>query len=456
MKAPRTIRLWLSAWSVALAGALALTIVPRLSADQSPVALRTTDDPTGQVRTVTTASAAPDNPFFESLGTNGRSCITCHDPQDSWTVTPSHVQARFEADEFDPIFRPVDGATCPSAAISTSADRRAAYRMLLTKGLIRVSMPAPEHADFTVTAIDDPYNCATTADIALFRRPLPSTNLRFLSAVMWDGRESVPGRGLVGDLTSQARDATLGHAQAISAPSDEQLGQIVAYEMGLYTAQSRDNAAGPLDTLGATGGPAPLTTQPFFIGINDPIGLNPTGAPFNPRAFTIFNAWQQLSGTDAVSLARESIARGQEVFNTRSFAITDVPGLTDRVGPVVGTCTTCHDSPNVGNHSVAMALNIGISDESRRTPDLPLYTLDCNDGREVKTTDPGLAMITGRCNDIGKVKGPILRGLAGRAPYFHNGSAATLGDVVNFYDSRFMIGFSAQEKKDLIAFLASL
>ena len=65
-------------------------------------------------------------------------------------------------------------------------------------------------------------------------------------------------------------------------------------------------------------------------------------------------------------------------------------------------------------------------------------------------------MISGKCADIGRLKGPILRGLAARAPYFHNGSAATLLDVVNFYDQRFAIGFTGQQKRDLINFLNSL
>jgi cytochrome c peroxidase len=65
-------------------------------------------------------------------------------------------------------------------------------------------------------------------------------------------------------------------------------------------------------------------------------------------------------------------------------------------------------------------------------------------------------MISGKCADIGKLKGPVLRGLAGRAPYFHNGAAATLDDVVSFYDQRFGIGFTAQETKDLVAFLRTL
>jgi cytochrome c peroxidase len=65
-------------------------------------------------------------------------------------------------------------------------------------------------------------------------------------------------------------------------------------------------------------------------------------------------------------------------------------------------------------------------------------------------------LITGKCADIGKLKGPILRGLAARAPYFHNGSAATLGAVVEFYNQRFGIGFTEQQKADLVAFLNSL
>jgi cytochrome c peroxidase len=65
-------------------------------------------------------------------------------------------------------------------------------------------------------------------------------------------------------------------------------------------------------------------------------------------------------------------------------------------------------------------------------------------------------LISGNYADIGKVKGPILRGLAAPAPYFHNGSAATLMDVVNFYDQRFGINFTAQQKQDLVNFLNTL
>ena len=65
-------------------------------------------------------------------------------------------------------------------------------------------------------------------------------------------------------------------------------------------------------------------------------------------------------------------------------------------------------------------------------------------------------MVTGKCVDIGKVKVPGMRGLAARAPYFHNGSAATLTDVVNFYIQRFNLLLTTQQKADLVAFMSTL
>jgi cytochrome c peroxidase len=148
--------------------------------------------------------------------------------------------------------------------------------------------------------------------------------------------------------------------------------------------------------------------------------------------------------------------------------ITGVAGLNDALNqPVIpGFCGTCHDTPNVGNHSVKAPLNIGVANAGADSPPalditgLPVFTIWCTSGplagQIFEVTDPGRALITGNCADIGKVKGPILRGLAARAPYFHNGSAATLQDVVEFYDQRFDIGLTEQQKADLVAFLSSL
>src|SRR4029434_9736928 len=132
-------------------------------------------------------------------------------------VTPAGLQERFETTKGrDPIFRTNDGSNSPLADVSTVAARRAAYSMLLTKGLIRVGLPVPANAEFDLIAVNDPYGFASSQELSLFRRPLPSTNLAFLSTVMWDGRETLQKGSAAAihfDFDNQANDATQGHAQ---------------------------------------------------------------------------------------------------------------------------------------------------------------------------------------------------------------------------------------------------
>ncbi len=421
-------------------------------------------DPTGVISTYSTAGRIDlTNPFFQSLGTNGRSCASCHQPTDAWTITPDHVRARFAVSSGnDPIFRPVDGATCPSADVSSYAAKQSAYRLLLQKGLIRVSIAVPSSADFAIQSIQDPYNCpeTTPSTPALYRRPLPATNLGFLATVMWDGRETYSGNTMSANLAQQAIDATLGHAQASTPPSPEQVAEIVGFESALYTAQLFDHKAGMLNEAGAKGGPFHLSTQPFYLGINDVLGQDPTGAKFNPAVFDVYDGWASASGKNAA--ARQAIARGQVLFNSFPITITGVAGLNTLPGlsTIQGTCSTCHDTPNSGDHSLSLAINIGTTSyptvPALDVSALPVYTVLCSDGSTHQLTDLGRAMVTGKCSDLGKLKGPILRGLAARAPYFHNGGAATLIDVVNFYDQRFNLNLTRDQKADLVAFLQAL
>lgn len=423
------------------------------------------------------------NPFFQVFGTNGRSCATCHAPATGWTVTPASLRLRFIVTRgTDPIFRTNDGSVSPNADVATLAARLVAYNMLLTKGLIRVGIGIPASAEFTLIAVDDPYGYASAKELSLFRRPLPSANLGFISTVMHDGRETFVDPAstdcIMGtttcfasihfDLADQANGATTGHAQAAQPLTRAQQDAIVAFEASLYTAQVFDAAAGSLTARGALGGPIALAGMPFRFGINDAVaGDYRSGASFDPSVFTLYASWDD-AGHHAPdpgdwldrSAARAAVARGETLFNSKPIAITGVSGLNDALGmPVIrGTCSTCHDSPNAGSHSIPAPLDIGISDASRRTPDLPLYTLrhDAAPYEIVQTTDPGRALITGKWKDIGRFKGPTLRALATRAPYFHNGSAPNLGAVVDFYDKRFGIGFTQQEKDDLVAFLRAL
>src|SRR2546430_2681581 len=174
--------------------------------------------------------------FFQSLGTNGRSCSSCHLPTEGWSVSAAELQRRFLLTQgLDPVFRTNDGSNCDhNINISTLAGRQAAYSLLVSRGLIRIALAMPANAEFSVVSVQNPYGCNDTSTLSMYRRPLPATNLRFLSTVMWDGRESSSQTGtqkinyatnpgdLLADLAHQAIDATTGHAQAIAAPTSQQ------------------------------------------------------------------------------------------------------------------------------------------------------------------------------------------------------------------------------------------
>lgn len=432
----------------------------------------------------TTGSIDLSSTFFQALGTNGRTYGTCHAPSDGFGLSAVDAQLRYYLSRGkDPLFAQVDGSTCPAGPVNNS--------LAVNFGLIRIGIQLPPNQfstnppQYTITAVEDPYGCALTTNpqgettVSIYRRPLPSTNLGFLSAMMFDGRESFFDplnneqtfqANLNADLTQQAIDATLTHAQAAQAPTEAQLADIVSFETELNSAQMIDFYAGNLyGQKGAYGGPQYLPSQQYYPGINDSLGGDPEGKQFDPNVFTIYSSWQNSrNGQQA------SIARGEQIFNTQPLTISNVPGLVTGGQQITGTCTTCHDTPNVGNHSFPLPLDIGngrslgyetdpniIAGLKQLTPaNVPVFQLVCNQGplagQTFYTTDPGKALITGQCSDIGRGKGLILRGLAARAPYFHNGAAANLSQVVNFYNQRFQINLTSQQMQDLINFLQTL
>src|ERR1044072_3070969 len=108
------------------------------------------------------------------------------------SISAEHIEERFNASGgLDPIFRTNDGSNCNhDLDVSSVTGRRNAYSLLRTRGLIRVAIGIPNGADFNVLSVDNPYGCNERDVISQYRRPLPAANLRFLSSVMWDGREA--------------------------------------------------------------------------------------------------------------------------------------------------------------------------------------------------------------------------------------------------------------------------
>jgi cytochrome c peroxidase len=448
-------------------------------------------DDFGSVQIFSKASAGIDttNPFFKSLGTNGRTCNSCHKLENAMGISAARINQIFTATNgTDPIFRINDGSNAPKgfyANTSSVSARKVSFSMLLNHGVIRVGEPVPANPDYILAAVTDPYMFASAAELSLFRRPMPSVNMAFHSNVMWDGRES-EGRPAVRDaLINQANDATTGHAQRASNLDTKTRQLIADFQLNLFAAQSSSKAVGALNVAGcvtnADGEPCEAVRGnaknlanvlkgtpgseeegpfgPFAIGINDPFA-----AGFKNISFTPFEPWESdnfpASDTSQKTKDRGDIGDGENLFYTKPINISGVAGINDvlKQSVVKGFCTTCHNTPDVGTHSRARLFDTGVANAAGNNPlftsDFPIYTFRRkSDGFQRSVTDPGLALRTGKFNDLGKFKAPSLRGLGSRAPFFHNGSAKTLTDVVNFYNQRFNIGFTADEIRKVVRFL---
>jgi cytochrome c peroxidase len=237
---------------------------------------------------------------------------------------------------------------------------------------------------------------------------------------MWDGANTV-GTVLRDGLIKQARGNVTGAQQGSPAP-DEIIFDIVDYERAISYAQLVTFSAGRLDAAGARGGPQALDTQPLVDG-----------------RFDLFDAWERSSHS-----GRRQLWRGQELFN----------GVNASNGK---SCRGCHTAANNGQNVAGLLFDVGMSRPELARADMAIYTFRRNsDGATLDTTDPGRGIRTGNFADLGKFKTPNLRGLAARPPYFHNGIAATLDEVVKLYETGLGFVFTRQEHADLVAFLSAL
>jgi cytochrome c peroxidase len=372
------------------------------------------------------------NLFHVPQGTNGRSCETCHLPTAGWSIRPIDVELLFLlTGGTHPIFNPLD-ANNPAPDVSTPAARHASYSML-RKGLFRRGGNVPGGAEFGIVAVDDPLGSGGTASrVVAFRRPLATANFHIARNVGWHDQNTAGTGDVHAGLVNQARGNITG-AQQGAPPTQETVDAIVTYEEGLRFAQVYSFSAGRLDACGAKGGPANLSAQ----------------APVNAR-FDLFDAWIDLAPGSCTSRredqARARIARGQELFNAENAG--------------GGSCRGCHNTQNNGSNLAGRLFDVGASRPEFRQPGMPLYTLQKlvgdDAGLERQTTDPGLALRTGLWDDVDRFKVPSLRGLAARPPYFHNGIAPTLRDVVLHYERALGFVFTPEEREDLVAFLEAL
>ena len=359
--------------------------------------------------------------YFQAQGTNGRSCASCHIPEEAWSINPGTLQHLFdESDGTHPVFHRLDANNPLTANLDTVDGRLAAFSMLLSRGVFRRGGTPRANSEWELIGAEDPHGFASLTQLVHWRRAMPTINFALGSATInWDGGNSV-GIDQHAGLTNQATRNVTGGQQGPPAPP-EVIADIVAFEESLFTAQLIVPGVGRLDSDGARGGPEALSAMSKVAG-----------------RFDLFDAWANHENPK-----RAQIARGQELFNN-----TNVGGRR---------CTGCHNSANNGTNINNLLFDIRTASAEARTPDLPLYTFrNKTTGETRQLTDAGRGQVTGLWNDLGRFKTPTIRALSARAPYFHNGIAATLDEVVRHYERHLGFVFTDQERADLVAFLNAL
>lgn len=449
----------------------------------------------GVVRTVTAGVPVDMNahPFWQPIGTNGRSCATCHNPSDGMGLSLNTIQKKFiDTQGSDPLFSTNDGADCPTKPRGTESS----HRMLLKHGAIRIARPWPPQdsagkaiePEFTIEVVNDPSGCnldpeygiaGTRHEVSVFRRPRMTANLGFILAADsggWSVKKGIPleidpttGAKLSGNLmadgrlptlSAQVQDAFAKHLQG-TALSAEQLNSIVDLEQQLYTAQVK--------TVQGAALPGPDTLKDATKAPRNVLGVT-AQAPIFPD-YEGLAARNKAGETAEQTAALDSVARGYDVYKNKTFVIKDVANLNSiGIGnPVKNSCNTCHNHQNTGNDLAPGFMDIGVANQPHAalleaSKDYPLFRIVCKPsarphpylGREILTNDPGTALVTGKCEDVGSLNFQQIRALAARAPYFTGGAAPDLRAVVDYYDKRFDIGYTEQEIQDLVNFLKAL
>lgn len=373
------------------------------------------------------------------------------------------------------------------------------------------SSPAYSSQFGTLPNTNDPQALRGTPTLSLFRRPLVNTNVHFDSAVLWDGRANV--NAMDAQVQGAARTLLLSADGLLDANGEHRAGnqisaadahEVASFMLGVFTDQASVNGVGSLSSDGATGGVQNLLALSTTYPVTDCDAANPTACPVTLGApnMHMFDAWASNPDPD-----KRAVARGQDVFNNvvlHKPGDLNLPGFANipSTGPNAGEmhCTTCHGVPDVGNNPYHVFLgrlgtdSVQILTNLRNSrPDLPslqefvsrlkllpqycfrakkdvypdapiLADVPCGQfagsatvPADVLSTDPGKALngVAGNAvlTEIGKFKPPVLRALAGRAPYFHQGGAKDLDTLIDFYDARFSIHLTKQQHRDLKAFL---
>jgi len=327
---------------------------------------------------------------------NGRSCATCHRPEDNFGLTPATVEARYQAlqvrrerdpDADDPLFRSID-----------ADDFDQDFTTLRTKALVRVVLPLPSN----VKLADDP-----SARIVAVWRAVPTVvNAGITAPYQYDGRLET--------LEDQALSAMLAHSEITIDPKDKILTRLAGFQQHVFSSKGVRKLARALES----GSPPP-----------DP----------DPK----LNELEQRGKATFAQFCTSCHGGPTQTVNADARFLP-VP----QRGPLTGAQAFVNIFVQTPRPPVPFFEGLPSANLPTRT-----YVVTLPDGAErtVVTSDPGRGLITGDIREFGRVDVPSLFGISATAPYFHDNSAATLEEVINHDQALFGFIQFVDEKQGLFA-----
>jgi cytochrome c peroxidase len=318
------------------------------------------------------------NGEFPAAHGNGRTCATCHVPEEAFQLTPAHVEAHYQdlqkrrltdptAD--DPLFRVVD-----------ANDGAEDFTNLRQHALVRVFIQLPVNAqgEKLVWPVDDP----NATFVSVWRSTPTVMNAAFTGPFQLDGRQST--------LEDQAIGALINHSEIERAPKTKFLEDIAAFQNSLFSSPEVKQLSAAL----ANGQTPP-----------------PTDPPLN-----------------------ELEIRGKALFDHHCIFCHGGPSQTKRREDITPPAV---QDIQISRPLPPFAVGIPFA-PSPLEPRLWAFRVAGQAEPVLRaSTDPGKALLSGKLDELNFFDMPTLYGIGKTAPYFHDNSAATLEDMIIHYQHHF-------------------
>ncbi len=319
---------------------------------------------------------------------NGRSCATCHNPQDGFSLSPATVEARWQRlelarrsdpDATDPLFRPID-----------ADDGRGDFTLLRTRALVKVRVPLPSRVRLT----DDP----AATHVTLSRAVPPLNMLKHTAPYLQDRSAQT--------LEAQALGAINQHMEPTTPPQAAFLESLAAFERHIFSSAPLKQLSAAIDT----GRPLPSIDPPL-------------------------TAFEQLGKEKFDNFCGRCHGGPAQVQNREDRIFPPFDGSTN---PVSINVVVSNPPPKGFPASVIHG----------RPFDLPTqrFDVDLPNGTTVQleSSDPGTVLTDVRALEtvggnqvFNRFDNPQLHGINETAPYYHDHRAKTLEEAVKHYQSFF-------------------